>query len=326
MIDIPRLSVIIPTVNRSEYIKECLDSILDQSLPLGAYEIIVVDSSSNDQTRYLIEEFKNIFKNIIYYYEPKPGLHEGRNSGARLAKSEYLVYCDDDIIADYNWLEEILNCYINFENCGACGGKVVGKWEKEPEEWILDFGKSIDNIPSLSILDNGDGSFKLTDLKLYGCNLSMRKSLVLRMNGTPPDAYPSQLRYLNGDGEAGALRMIKKFGFDIIYNSRACVFHRVPKERTTKEYFKKRYEDEAYRSVYSIYRVNNGNKLYFFYFLSINSFKNFLLILLKLLHSRDKIFHFSLRYNYERIKWHQVIRLFKDKQLQSHILSENYMD
>lgn len=235
------------------------------------------------------------------------------------------MYCDDDIIASYNWLKEILKCYSTFPNCGACGGRIIAKWEEEPKNWIADFSKDLKNIAPLSILDNGDGLFKLNNFRIYGCNFSVKKSLILQMNGTPPDAYPSNLRHLNGDGEIGVLKMVKNFGYDIIYNSEACVQHFIPSERNTKGYFKKRYEEEAIRYIYSIYRDCRGIKLRFCYLLTKSIFKSICLMIFKYPSVNDKKFYLEIRYNYEKIKISHGLRVLLHKTLQNHILKQDYL-
>ena len=56
----PRVSVLIPTYNRDEYLAECLDSILEQSL--RPYEVIVVDDGSSDATRQVLNNYESGIK------------------------------------------------------------------------------------------------------------------------------------------------------------------------------------------------------------------------------------------------------------------------
>ena len=56
-----RISAIICTYNRSAYLKKAVQSLLDQTLPQEQYEVIVVDNGSTDNTKAIVEGFKQVF-------------------------------------------------------------------------------------------------------------------------------------------------------------------------------------------------------------------------------------------------------------------------
>ena len=66
----PRVSVLIPTYNRDEYLAECLDSILEQTL--RPYEVIVVDDGSSDATRQVLNNYESGIKIIKSPNRGKP--------------------------------------------------------------------------------------------------------------------------------------------------------------------------------------------------------------------------------------------------------------
>ena len=61
-----RISICIPTYNYDQFISQTIKSILDQKIDSSTYEIVVGDSSNNNKTFKIINEFKKIKKNIIY--------------------------------------------------------------------------------------------------------------------------------------------------------------------------------------------------------------------------------------------------------------------
>jgi glycosyltransferase involved in cell wall biosynthesis len=86
-----KISVIIPTFNRSHLIKRCINSLLSQTLEPD--EIIIVDDGSTDDTRTVVE--RN-FPKIGYYYQENKGISCARNLGIRMAKYEWLAFLDSD--------------------------------------------------------------------------------------------------------------------------------------------------------------------------------------------------------------------------------------
>ncbi|PKA82119.1 glycosyltransferase involved in cell wall biosynthesis [Ulvibacter sp. MAR_2010_11] len=87
----PLVSVIIPTYNRPAYLKEALDSVVDQTFT--NFEILVVDDGSN--VNYAEDICKNYLK-CTYLYKPNGGLSSARNFGVRNAKGSLIAFLDDD--------------------------------------------------------------------------------------------------------------------------------------------------------------------------------------------------------------------------------------
>jgi len=89
----PKVSIVIPTYNRGDYILETVESVQTQSY--RDFEIIIVDDGSTDNTRevlsHLIEN-----KNIKYIYQVNRGESSARNLGVRKAKGIYIAFLDSD--------------------------------------------------------------------------------------------------------------------------------------------------------------------------------------------------------------------------------------
>lgn len=105
---IPAVSAIVCTYNRRRVLSRALESLCRQSTDPGRYDIIVVDNNSRDDTRAYVEDVARRYQNVRYAIELKLGLSHARNCGAELARSEYLLYMDDDAIAPSEYFEQIL--------------------------------------------------------------------------------------------------------------------------------------------------------------------------------------------------------------------------
>jgi len=132
----PKMSVIICTRNRAEYLQEAIKSLLDQSLQKNLYEIIIVDNRSTDNTKDIIKKFSKS-KNIRYIYEPILGLSQARNAGLKNARGKYVAYLDDEAVASKNWLETILETFESVKPRPGCiGGKIEPIWESPRPKWL----------------------------------------------------------------------------------------------------------------------------------------------------------------------------------------------
>jgi len=86
-----KISVIIPTWNRSSYLVRALESVYAQSvLP---HEVIVVDDGSTDNTREIIAQH---FTEVLYHYQENQGVSSARNTGIRMAAGDWIALLDSD--------------------------------------------------------------------------------------------------------------------------------------------------------------------------------------------------------------------------------------
>jgi len=263
------LSVIIPTHNRCSLLQAALNSLEMQTLPRSDFEVLVIDNGSTDNTKQVVESAQQRLGNVRYFYEPTPGLHVGRHLGLKKAKSDILVYADDDIEAFPTWLEAIAESFQDPEVV-LVGGKNLPKWESDPPDWILKMWEPDKNgnriLGYLSILDLGDEEKEISPYYVFGCNFSVRKSVLLEAGGFHPDAFPQELIKYRGDGEGHVWQYISERAYKAFYHPKASVYHAVPFSRHTEEYFFRRVINQGISDSFSMIRrrhivqVQEGNK------------------------------------------------------------------
>ena len=89
------VSVIIPTYNRADLIRETIDSVLSQTYP--EFEILICDDGSTDNTQEIINSYND--SRIKYLYQKNSGLPaKARNLGLQVAKGSYIAFVDSDDI------------------------------------------------------------------------------------------------------------------------------------------------------------------------------------------------------------------------------------
>jgi len=101
----PLVSIIIPTFNSKNYLKEAVSSALSQSYQ--PIEIIVIDDGSTDKTRDLFPEFEN--KGVLCFYIENGGASNARNYGLEKASGEYIQFLDADDIIEPTKIEKQLS-------------------------------------------------------------------------------------------------------------------------------------------------------------------------------------------------------------------------
>lgn len=90
----PFLSVIIPVYNVEPYLRQCVDSVLNQKLE--DYELILVDDGSPDACPQICDEYASRFPQIRVIHQQNGGLSAARNAGLRAAYGQYVMFMDSD--------------------------------------------------------------------------------------------------------------------------------------------------------------------------------------------------------------------------------------
>ena len=313
------LSVILPTRNRAQVLSGALESLTKQTYPKAMFEVIVVDNGSTDDTREVCTSFMNRIPQFRYLYEETAGLHAGRHRGMKTAKSDILVYADDDIEAFPTWLEAIAEAFRD-DQVVLVGGKNLPKFEQEPPVWILRMWKKDHQggrmLPYLSILDLGDEVKVISPYCVFGCNFSIRKSILLEAGGFHPDAMPPDLIRYRGDGETHVARYIIEHDYKTVYHPKASVHHLIPLDRLNEFYFIKRAFSQGISDSYTHFRKDKSNsirKQHFFRFAI-----RLLQILKVIRQARIQIAYFE-GYCYHR----DEVR--KDPELYDWVMRETYM-
>jgi glycosyltransferase involved in cell wall biosynthesis len=134
-----KISVIIPTYNVEEYIKECLDSVLAQTFK--DFEIIVVDNGSEDATFQIVENYSKAYNNISLYKYDEGGVGGARNFGISKSSSEFLMFVDGDDLLAMDALENLYKRVIENKDLDIVVGNLV-KYRRD----------GIDHFPEFKII------------------------------------------------------------------------------------------------------------------------------------------------------------------------------
>lgn len=90
----PKISIIVPIYNVQQYLKKCIDSIIEQTF--NDFELILVNDGSTDKSGIICDEYKKIDNRIKVIHKENGGLSSARNAGIDIAKGKYIGFVDSD--------------------------------------------------------------------------------------------------------------------------------------------------------------------------------------------------------------------------------------
>jgi len=202
VIDLERVSVIVPVFNGEKTVKKCIESLLDIHYSEDKFEIIFVDDGSLDKTRDIIKTYKRI--KLVEQNHKGPAA--ARNNGFRNSSGNFIFFTDSDCILPKNWVNEILTKFD--KDIAIVGGKLLPfsmktlseKFEQNRREKLYGNKKRfIEALPS--------------------CNVAIKRSVFEKVGGFDEDfRYPSFEDY-------DLCYRVRKLGYKILYNPEIGVIH-----------------------------------------------------------------------------------------------------
>jgi len=243
------LSVIIPTRNRSMLLTDLLNSLAEQEAVPFKWEVIIVDNGSTDNTFEVVRQMMFTSPlDIRYIFEAKVGLHHARHCGAAEAKGEFLGYLDDDMILTPTWIQGVE--MLVERKAQAVVGRILPRWEAEVPDWLGMMNKD-GVLGYLGLLNLGEDRIRIDSCLVFGGNCFLPKRLLFDLGGFHPDGMPLELIRYRGDGETALMKRFSNANLIAYYDPKATVYHVIPAERMTIEYFCKRAYNQGISSSFT---------------------------------------------------------------------------
>jgi len=196
-------SVIIPAYNARNTIEKCMLALTNQSIPKENYEVIVIDDGSTDNTSDIVKRFP-----VRYIYQSNKGPATARNTGAKEAKGEIILFTDSDCIPGKNWIEEMAK---PFENPKVMA--VKGAYKTEQKTLTARFAQ-IEFEERFNMLKKAE-SIDMVDTYSAG----YRKSVFFSLRGFDP-SFPAA----NNEDTELSYKMSRS-GYKMVFNPDAIVYH-----------------------------------------------------------------------------------------------------
>ena len=230
-----RLSLVIATYNRAEQLMVTLGSVAMQSAQAETWECIVVDNNSSDNTRERIEAFAKEHNslNIKYIFEQNQGLSHARNAGIKASRGDIVAFIDDDerIVAEF--VTAYIELFDQHPDAMAAGGEIIAEYPTGRPRWMSHYTER----PIANPMSFGDR------VKIFpagripgGGNMAMRRRLFDSIGMFNTTLGRTGKRLLGGE-ESELFDRIAKHGYIVYYAPRAVMYHIIPEEKLSRDYF-----------------------------------------------------------------------------------------
>jgi glycosyltransferase involved in cell wall biosynthesis len=229
------VSIIVCTYNRAESLRDTLVALRRQQIPKGwDLEVLIVDNNSKDHTRTLVEAEQLEWPQLRYAFEQSQGLSHARNHGITRARGEVILFTDDDVLPEPDWLATTLDGMTRTQ-ADACGGYIAPIWESPPPPWLTERFYGF-----LAVRTDRTDDYVMTASSPtpFGANMAFRRSVFDRVGLF--DTSRGRKGKVLASGEDGEMfERILAAGLKVVFLGGARVHHKVESFRLTKPYFRR---------------------------------------------------------------------------------------
>ena len=216
--NLPETSVVVLNHNGIEHLDLCFDSLLQLNYPQDKLELILVDNASTDGS---VDHTKIRFPEVqIIENSRNLGFGRANNMGAKLARSEYVAFLNNDTRVDQNWLHQMVKPFFRSKDV-ACSGSRILSWDGK----TIDFDGGLMNFHGFAFQDSyglgyyeDDGDERPT-IFVCGASMLVDREVFLDVGG-----FDEDFEYFFEDSEF-CLRLWA-LGYEVIFVPKAITYHR----------------------------------------------------------------------------------------------------
>jgi len=216
--DDPLVSIIIPAYNQFAYTFNCLESLSVNLSSDLAYEIIIVNDASTDET---LEQLATLVKGIkVLTNAENSGFIRSCNYGASQAKGQYLYFLNNDTRILENCLESLLKLIVNNPQVGAVGSKLIYANSKQQEAGGIIWNSADGwNYGRLDSPDEPEYNYVRPVDYCSGASLLVPTELFKQLGGFSQDFIPAYYE------DTDLCFAIRELGYQVLYQPQSNVIH-----------------------------------------------------------------------------------------------------
>jgi glucosyl-dolichyl phosphate glucuronosyltransferase len=230
------LTIAIPTHNRAATLKATLASVAAQRLPPDVdADCVVIDNASSDDTAAAVERIgADAPIRIRHVVEPRLGSSFARNRAFDESRAEFILFIDDDAIAEPNWAAEMLAAMVSRDLDAVCG-MVLPRWLQEPPEWLGPRLWVKLAVHDRRAIENGAPHDAENLANYFSANMGIRRAAVDRFGRFREDLGVTGGNPISGEDTELYARIMAGAG-RMGFAPRAIVHHMIPPERMNPAY------------------------------------------------------------------------------------------
>ena len=225
------ISIVLATYKRSEVLQRTLECFSLMECGDLKWDLWVVDNAGEIATEQVVNSWVEKLP-IHYLVEPKPGKNVALNTALPHAKGELLVFTDDDILPNPDWLVQLWEGAQRWPEHSVFGGRIVADWPGDIPYWgdVHPLNQSLFSLhwPTTEERPYGDGDFLP-----YGPNMAVRREIFDRGYRFNPDIGPTNATVYRMGSETEFLQRLKDDGYIPVFLPKAEVKHQIRPEQLT---------------------------------------------------------------------------------------------
>lgn len=232
------VTVLICTWNNCLSLRSTLQSLQELIVPHGlTWELVVVNNNCTDGTDDVLQEFEQLLP-LRRVFESVPGVSRARNTGTSHARGALLLFTDDDVQVDRNWMSALVKAADDSPHHAYFGGAIRPLFEPGVPNWVKRYQSTLTGM--LCTLDRGPEtrSFTTSDFP-YGPNMAVRREALCNA------AFDENVGRKGNEQirgcESSLFLALEKAGATGGWVPEAVVHHRIPANRATLGYLWKYY-------------------------------------------------------------------------------------
>lgn len=226
---IKKISLLVATHSRRSSLEQVICSFTQQNISVGK-ELVIVDNNSQDDTADYLNNLKH--PNIICLFERQPGKSRSLNRAMKAATGDLWVFTDDDVIADSNWLQAIIDGANAYPDIAVFGGKILLDQHSQIPKWLKNAYNLKSPLCAYHNYGDSDGIYPPFHYP-FGPNMAVRRQAVISNQAQWPEDFGPGTPFFLSDESRFLEQISAPYAKSRMYLAKSIVYHRVEEQDIT---------------------------------------------------------------------------------------------
>ena len=228
-----KIDVAICTWNRSTLLRQTLEHMRGLRTPASAeWRLLVVDNRSTDDTAEVVRAFEPVLP-VRYVLESNAGLNYARNRAMNETDGDILIYTDDDVLVDPDWLEAAVAALSRHPNVAIFGGRIEPLFPVAPDPMLVEAFPEL-GMGFCSLNHGSDERLLAKGEYVFGANFGIRRAALPGL--TFDTRFGTQGNRPGLWDETEFIERVRQGGGEVLWVPQMHLRHVVAPERATRPY------------------------------------------------------------------------------------------